>query len=170
MKDVAIVIALLFAGFAVAYWGFPRQTTKIVEKPIVIDLTARQMDSLRLAFREQFKGSVRTKVVHVEDSARVAVLRATIDSLKEVLGSEPGSDYTLEYHTDSLGAYRDTLDVVASFVTDTISVHFAPQERKWETTRVDTIAVPATRGLTEFDLKDVVEIVGTAVLVGVLLK
>lgn len=175
MKELLYALLFVFAGFALCYFLFPQDREVIVEKPVIVDLTQHQIDSLELAFRIKVKGEMKTKIFRYEDSATVSRLKKTLDSLKEELfwSLKPGelpSEMQLEYHTDSLGFYRDTLDVIASFVTDTISVHFQPRNRQWEQTHVDTVAIVASRGAFEFDFKDVAEIVLTAVLVGVIVK
>jgi hypothetical protein len=150
---LAIVVVL---GLAAKELFFPRAETRIIEKPVTVWLSPAQMDSLQLAITLKVKGELKPEILVKKDTAlaaqRLREILALRDSLKGL------AEIALEYNTDTLGKYEDTLHVRAEFVSENISVVFKPRERSYVTTVRDTITYPVPRGLFDFDVKDGVEL------------
>jgi hypothetical protein len=142
-REIGIGVVALLVGAAVGIIFAPRPVTptpyiQVVDKPFEVVLTKARLDSLRLAFIREFKATSKFEAKHDSLKKTVANLEQSINILKDSL-SIVGS-YTLEYYTDTLGRYRDTLSVICNVANELIFVDFRPSERKFTVPdRLDSI-------------------------------
>lgn len=170
---VLIAVALI-AGFAFGWLIFhgsnkPDTITQVIEKPpVIVDLTRQQIDSLQLSMKKEFAAKFR--VVARKDSARADSLKRAIFSLQDSLALV--ASYTLEYRTDSLGKYGDTLSIIANIPNSLFFVDFRPRDRKIELpARLDSIVyVPYPQPDAFYDHPTAIGIIaGLGIVAGVLI-
>jgi hypothetical protein len=142
-REIGIVVVALLVGAAIGLVLAPRPTAlapyvQVIDRPFEVQLTRARLDSLRLAFIHEFKATSKFEAKQDSLKKRVSNLEQSIRVLNDSL-SVVGS-YTLEYHSESLGKYSDTLDVVCNVANELIFVDFRPTERKFEIpARLDSI-------------------------------
>lgn len=135
---VSAIIFLLIGAFL----GGLLTKKQIIVREVPVKLTPAVLDSLELAFSLRVKA--KREIVLVKDplSAQEAdSLRGVVAEMCDAIQSV--GSYKLSYHSDSLGRYGDTLDVVVSIPTDSIMICFGPRERDYFVQIVDTVFVPA---------------------------
>jgi hypothetical protein len=142
-KEIGIGVVAILVGVALGLILAPRPVApapyvQVIDRPFEVELTKARLDSLRLAFIREFKATSKFEAKQDSLKKKVENLELSIRALNDSL-SIVGS-YTLEYHTDTLGKYRDTLDVVCNVANELIFVDFRPAERKFEIPdRLDSI-------------------------------
>lgn len=123
-----IVIGLALGGLiAKAFW--PTFETKYETKTVEASLTQAQLDSLKLGFKAEFQAELKPVIITTRDTAQVRTLIDEIISLRKQLVGK--ADLSLEYYTDRMLPYGDTLYVKADFVVGKTTVVFRPTARKF---------------------------------------
>lgn len=134
------ILIVLLAGVVLWAVFFRTVEPEVREIKVPVSLTPHQLDSMGLSIEAKVKGTlkpiIKTEKVRVEDTAKVRSLINEIISLKDSLKGK--AELPLEYH-GFVGPSKDTLDVVAEFVNDTISVVFRPVQRNFEVVYRDTV-------------------------------
>lgn len=131
--QIVVIVIVALVAYHLTQRFFPK--IEVVDKKIVVDITKKQLDSLELSFNYRLKAATRTRIVTVEDTARVKSLLSMVFALKDSLRGR--ARLTL-YYEGLVGKYQDSLRVLADFIGDTIEVDFRANERKLLTTIKDT--------------------------------
>lgn len=133
-----LILALVVFGLWAVFVKPPTVTIRDIRVPV--SLTPHQLDSMHLAIREQVKGElkpvIKKEYIDKTDTATIKRQINEIIALKDSLHGK--AEMNLEFH-GFVGPTRDTLDVKADFVSDSISVVFRPKQRDFEVIHRDTL-------------------------------
>jgi hypothetical protein len=135
-QTVSNIVILVLGGILAWALFFRTPSVDIREIKVPVPLTPHQLDSLELAIKAKVKGELKPIIlppIKIVDKAEVAkrdsIIREQLNAIISLKDSLKGkAKLNLEYHGE-VGTYKDTLDVVADFISDTISVVFKPKQR-----------------------------------------
>lgn len=144
MKNVFAVFAVGVVVGAVALFAFQKPTIKEVKVTTIdtvrVALTPKILDSLKLSFKYEFEGTLKPRVIAVEDTAKTYALMRKIYALRDSLKGKAALE--LGYYNENLEPYGDTLEVRADFISQMMFVRFNPKPREFTQVELDTVTVP----------------------------
>jgi len=144
LTSFAVFVACLAIAFAVYRGLNPGTITVIQERLVPVHLSTEQLDSMKLAFYTEFKGTLKPQIIKIADSTRIGALLGEVFALRDSLKGK--AKLELVYYNENQPPYGDTLGARADFVSDSMSVVFRPKARDFQVVLRDTISIPAPGG------------------------